>query len=74
MVRWVRAAGSPSKRSWAPATRKWYYVYDGWAIIAVLDGATGALVESYTPGLGPGGGTWARWSPRGITKPPREAN
>ena len=34
------------------ATNKWYYVYDGWAVIAVLNGTNGALVESYTRGVG----------------------
>ena len=33
-------------------TRKWLYVYEGSIIIAVLDGGTGNLVESYTRGLG----------------------
>ena len=34
------------------ATNKWYYVYDGWLVIAVLDGSNGALLESYTRGIG----------------------
>nr|WP_321349312.1 RHS repeat-associated core domain-containing protein [uncultured Methanoregula sp.] len=33
-------------------TNKWYYVYDGWLVIAVLNGTNGALVESYTRGVG----------------------
>ena len=33
-------------------TNKWHYVYDGWLVIAVLNGTNGALVESYTRGVG----------------------
>jgi len=33
-------------------TNKWLYVYDGWSVVAVLNGASGLLVESYTRGLG----------------------
>jgi RHS repeat-associated protein len=33
-------------------TNRWLYVYDGWAIIAVLHGTNGTLAESFTRGVG----------------------
>ena len=33
-------------------TNKYYYIYDGWAVVAVVNGANGTLLESYTRGVG----------------------
>jgi len=33
-------------------TNKYYYIYDGWAVMAVVNGANGTLLESYTRSVG----------------------